>query len=436
MSKALCLATAVLCLIAPACNGLPIERTGEPTLSPVPSAAVAMPASATLAPTTPTVRSTPVRTNTVVTDTLVGSQIQFETLPTTTEIDLPLPGSLLLEADNPYLLNLESGATRNLAPPGYCLAVSPNRQLFSYCVTSEQSPTVKSLVIESSVGQQQAIMPVRPEWWWDFAVSWLDNERLTLNILEPTSTDLTILPIAIVDPFGGTEELLVSDYPGITGSPIGPGGSIPFVYSTVVYDPSLALVVYPRSSTTGDYIVLWDRKAQRQLAELEELGVFLHRPVWSVNGAFFIVAVSVAGVETADNKQMEELFVVSRDGAIKQATRFENDLNNARIGNAAISPDASRIAFWLDAAPSPCAGPNLALLDLTAERVLDFCVLGSDDLGAAPLPPVWSPDGRYIAIDSYHDDQSHLRIVDTEENRLIDYPDAATPQGWLVGAMP
>ena len=67
------------------------------------------------------------------------------------------------------------------------------------------------------------------------------------------------------------------------------------------------------------------------------------------------------------------------------------------------SPDNQRVAFWLQTKPELCPNDkqgwvNLAVLDIQTQQVINYCVSG--EAFSAP-DPVWSLDGRYIAVHNY-----------------------------------
>jgi hypothetical protein len=355
--------------------------------------------------------------------------------PLTVAPSLPVnampPGALALSGSHPLLLGIADRSRQDLPDPGFCLSTSPNGRLLSYCESSDNWQKAIQLVIAGVDGIPIRRIPVEPRWMWSYAVSWLGHDQVVLNLL---ATNLQIDPVysvVIVNAQSGATQELASDYPGLQPSIEGPAGTFQLEHSSVVYDPSLNLVVYPETAADGEYIVLWERRSTTALARLRDFGGFHHAPLWTVDGETFAIAVEP---ERSDQpgQLVEEWFSVSRIGQVAQLTRFGDYFQRAQIGEGSLSPDGNHIAFWLNASPSECPAESLAILEIDSHRVIDYCLRGSDSEAAPAGQPVWSPDSRYIAVDSYYNASSHAIVVDTEQNWAADLHENAIPKGWLV----
>jgi hypothetical protein len=301
-------------------------------------------------------------------------------------------------------------------------------------VSSETALTGKELVVLSADGQQRFVTPVLEGWRWDLRTIWLDNEHLVFNLAEDPSHDTDILATTVVNPFTGTYVELASDYPDLKPNPLGPAGTLHFSYSTVVYEPFLEMVVYPQTTTDGDYVALWDRQSQRTVARIETPGGFLRVPVWSPDAMQFVIAV-IAKRGMQPGEFVEELYSLDRGGSVIQLTRFADYFSQAEIGNLNWSPDGRHLAFWIRTTPSVCAGENLATLDMTTEQVTNYCVLGSNDKGIPASAPVWSLDSQYVAAYSYKSEAASSRVllVNIDQGWVAQVAESAYPVGWLVG---
>ena len=373
----------------------------------------------------------PTATSSLVPQFDTAFKYQHLAIATELSAEAKVTGTLVLAGHQPYRFNLDQRVRQDLPEVEYCLSVSPNGRWLAYCQPNKDSSSGEQLVVESADGQQRKFLPVGKDWWWDFSNSWLDNDHLVFNVWKNRAEVLPVYPVVVVDPFTGDQQELASDYPGLRPSLGGPAGTLQFVYNTVVYHPSLELVIYPQTTASGYHVVLWDRLHQKPLASIKDLGGFLHTPIWSPDGSQFVVAVMNREGKNR-NEVLEEWFSVSREGYVQQLTHFADLFTNARIGHASWSPDGQRLAFWLDASPAECDGQRLAVMKMASHEVVDYCVPGSDNRGAQASVPVWSPDSGYVAVDDYHDDVSHPVIINIEQGWAAQVGDGVFPVGWLT----
>ena len=94
----------------------------------------------------------------------------------------------------------------------------------------------------------------------------------------------------------------------------------------------------------------------------------------------------------------------------------------------ALSPDETRIAFWLsiEDEDNPI-DHELAVLNVESGEVTNYCITGN-------RTPIWSPDGRQIAITQYNKGVLDFMIVDIEEGIAYDITEQENVriEGWLV----
>jgi len=416
----------------------PMPSTAPPAVAS-PSASLPRTATATLTHT-PETLATPSPVETIATSMVAlppKSILEYQRL----EIASSLPasmhptGALIFYGKHSYRLDFDQQIQQEISEDNTCFSTSPDRKWLAYCQIASDSPTGLWLIVESADGQQQKKLPAKQEWQWYIGSTWLDNERLVFNLWKDKSIVTAIYPVAVVNPFTGEENELASDYPDLQPSTGGPAGTLHFVYSTVVYDPSLNLVVYPQTKAGSFHIVLWDQQAQRTLARVEDINEFYHTPLWSFDGKQFAIAVNHPKSRQLD-EWVDEWFSVSREGQVQQLTHFGDFFEHVEIGAANWSPDGQHLAFWLDATPSLCEGQHLALLETETQHVTDYCVPGS--IHKTAPPPIWSPDSQYVAVENFYDDKnanafSHVILVDTKQNRAARIGENVTPVGWLIG---
>ena len=348
-------------------------------------------------------------------------------------IDTKIMGGLILGGEHSYIQYFDRQAYKEELSDRSCLSTSPDGNWYSYCTLSSDSPTGKWLIVQSADRYQKLKLPLDMYLLSLDPRSWLNNQQLIFSIFR----EHEVYPMVIINPFLGKTELqhLDSNYPGIKSSDVGPSGTLQFVYSHLVYDPSLNLVVYPRKTydektkTDRNLIILWDRKARKQLAEIEDLLPFGHYPDWSPNAQQFAIAVATW---TGDKHReyIDDWFEVDKVGRVNRLTHFVGSFEHVWIGHQSWSPDGKKLAFWLDVGSGPCSGDRLAILEISTGRITNTCIPGAYLGGTAP--PVWSLDGRYIAIENTYDiDSSNVILIDMEERWAAKIGENAVPIGWV-----
>jgi hypothetical protein len=355
------------------------------------------------------------------------------TITTSLPVDTHPASTLILwgrKGKNSYRLDFAPHRELDLPQYASCLSTSPDGKWLTYCQDFPDLSAERWLTVESANGQEMKKIRIEKDWDVYRVLTWLDNQRLVFNSLENTP----ISPVIILDPFLGNQQGLDSDYPDLRSTGSGPAGmNFDFVKSTVVYHPSLNLVVYPQIiPPDGFFVVLWNRQSKKALAKLRDFGAFGHYPLWSPDGEQFVIAaIPQSGVNPNNIRESkEELFLVSRAGQIQQLTHFAESFDHVKIWDYSWSPDGKRLAFWLDTEPNPCGtGPDLAVLEIGTRKVTNYCISsGSIDT----LPPAWSPDGKYIALKSIDRGDLRVILVDIEQAWAAQIAEDAIPVGWLV----
>lgn len=339
--------------------------------------------------------------------------------------DVKPTGVLLVWGEQPQLLHFDPPVRLETFPDinTHCLAISPGGKWLAYCTLSDVSPTGEWLIVESADRQQYYRFAMDTHLIWFGSHEWLDDQRLIFPLLREMAA---VYPMVVINPFTGEQTELASDYPDISGTYAGPVGRMAFGYSSLVYDPSLNLVIFPRRQGPRKSIVLWERQSNTTLAEVEDRGEFLNYPLWSPDAQQFAVAV-VHQVSKYYNT--EEWFLVSRQGDVQQLTHFGDYFMQAEIGDGNWSPDGRKLAFWVQTNPSSCPNAHLAVLEIATERVTDTCIPGT--LEFAP-PPIWSLDSRYLAVVNYTASPYQTILVDFEHGRAFDITEYGIPIGWLA----
>lgn len=366
---------------------------------------------------TPFVTSTPVITP-VISETPENQSIQ-NCLAISSELNaFTLPGGTLIlrsSASKPgYFFNLEQQIKVDLADNIISpLSTSPHGKWWAYLEKDE----VSRLILAAP--ERELARTYLPAQNWFVLPSWLDDDRMTFPVLDETSG----IPATMILNAETNEQLLLpSVYPEMRAYWGAGGDPLHFIYSSVVYDPTLTYVVYPKTIEGDRYIVLYDRQNHKEISQLKDEGDFFNNPVWFSGGKQFIVA--------ADDSRTEELFLFDLEGHITQLTDFRKIRKGNQVGSISLSPDGTRLAFWI----SPLGQEvqeQLAVMDLHTREVTDYCIPATDNFGDRPI---WSPDGRYILVGDFQEpDHRRTILVDTQDLWAYEI-DNALPMGWLAEA--
>jgi Tol biopolymer transport system component len=136
----------------------------------------------------------------------------------------------------------------------------------------------------------------------------------------------------------------------------------------------------------------------------------------------------------------EELMGMSRDGLLKRLT-YLTTTYVAHPGAMSLSPDGRYIAYWLTIEAGPYPGERLAVADLLTGNVRNYCIAGYPDRSfGKSFPPVWSPDGKSLAVtfpvrmqDSNMFDTNVL-VLDLEREVAAQVAESAAVSGWMLPA--
>jgi Tol biopolymer transport system component len=295
-----------------------------------------------------------------------------------------------------------------------------------------------------SSGATQLVIPWEENW--TFISSWLDNQRLLINDYDELSDGNPWLAakefstFLAVNPFTGEQKLLQPDFPNIYSHHMFPSWT---GFGSTVYNSTLDRVVYMRAdSVDADFhYVLWDIDGHRSLADFKVFVSGQDIPRWSPGGEKFAIAFSPFD-DNSDKWLVYNLYTVSRDGDVVKVTDLSEYYPWYYIGQHSWSPDGKYIAFWFSGwAESPQVFDlfdsldyqHLAVVDTNNNDLSVFCISGNPYERWTASPPVWSPNGKQILIESpLSENHSRVLLFDLSKKTVAGLGNDMTPLGWMV----
>lgn len=361
-----------------------------------------------------------------------SKDIRFECPDIETDLSgLKSNGSLVLDGDGTYIMDMDTLAMTQIREPGKVFlyfTASPERNWIAYMSLD----ATDDLVVAGAENKIVKVTPREDDWAY---AEWLNEEQLIVDLIRKDQMSDTS-NFLILNPFTDERILLNADYPEMYYD-------VP--WRIIEYSPRLDRVVYLQGPVSGSgwyYYTLWDIKNKVALAKLDPVGDIRARPSWFTDGSKFVIALNTF-LKINDSPHYE-IFNVSRDGSITQTTHFSDYFPWVYVTNLSWSPDSRYIAFWYsswaDTAPGhDSADRYLGVLDLRMGDVTSYCIRGELDieLGMSKYsPPIWSPDSKQIVfrsqIGEHYVLDSQVILVDIQKNRAFLIAEKLEPVGWLV----
>jgi hypothetical protein len=362
----------------------------------------------------------------------------FNVLPT-----LPLPneyrGKLLLNKSpmyDDYFYDLQTAQLTKFPDQGQSplnIVVTPDRLKYAY--HDQDSSYLK---IYYSDGRLQRSVAWENDWRW--LDGWLDGSRIIFEtpIIPNVSYGISLLeypePLLLLNLANNQRQKLLPEYPGIDQA----SNNTSWWSGTTLYDSSLTRVVYPgimekiernKTERIGMGYILWDIPDKKELAEVPALD-YIVEPKWSPDWSRFIV--------NADG----DFYIVTRDGVVSQITNFNpnygktNGISYFDSQDYSWSPDGVNVALWLNS--SEPNNSTLVVLNTQTRKITDYCIQPRYDSASNyyfPKPPIWSPDGKVLAIEastgSSHSEDDTV-MIDFEKGIASKIASGLVPIGWLA----
>jgi hypothetical protein len=252
---------------------------------------------------------------------------------------------------------------------------------------------------------------------WQWLAGWVEGDRITL--LLPSRGDGTV---TMLDPLTGISEDV--------HLPIGRACSRMSSRPTpVLVSPAMTAMTYLADADpyTCDWVV-----ASAASGEVYWSGFSVEWPRWSPDGH------SVA-ITHEEELLRQSLVTVSDQGIIRTLTSPSRPSENPIdiVVAPSWSPDSTRIAVWAGVTEQFDTVESFSLSIINAETaaLTQFCL----ETASIPFyePPVWSPDGRWLAVHTYTPTngypsyEEHLIILDTVEERAFTLESDMIPLSWL-----
>ena len=389
--------------------------------------------------------STPVATNTIASSPTPPPDDKCIEINSGDLDELNLAGTIVLEDIyyRAYTINSNTFEKVELVKENelvFSVAVSPDRKWTAYQLYLKSNDSHK-LVIMNSLGLPQITIPWGEDW--SYISSWLDNQRLLINVYDKLSDGHPELAakefstFLVVNPFTGKQELLQPDFPNIYSHHMFPAWS---GFGSTVYNPTLDRVVYLRADALGadSHYVLWDMNEQRHLADFKVFVGYQDIPRWSPDGRKFAIAMSLFD-DVSNDWPIYSLYSVSREGQVVKLTDLSKYYPWFYIGQHSWSPEGRYIAFWFSGWTERPQALNLvidqflAVVDTTNDDLSIYCISGKPQLSGIVSPPVWSPDGQQILVESpLPDEHGQVLLLDLNRNVIAEIGKDMTPVGWMI----
>lgn len=348
-------------------------------------------------------------------------------LETLSDLPLPINGQIILyEADSsnpPYLFDFTTNTKKMLTENAMLFRVSPHGNRLAYLISGKLN-TTESLAIIDLFGNQPDMI-IKWQEGWAYLQGWLDDDHLLINVKankQYPPYDLAVLNISTEQ----TNEIS-SNYPEM---------HIDYSVwnlSRAVYNTSLTSLIYQSYQGSN---VLWNLKTNKEILHILS-SPSNPEPKWlSDDQTALVVGVPRKELEEAG----DELFLVNTDGKVSQLTYLTELYPFVDIGGFSISPDEQIVGFWFIFESSEnIQQPNivrpyqLAILNLESGEVINYCIQSNTQ--GPPLPPIWSPDGKFLLVQDTNYEHNKIFIINVQERWIYNFSTDLWAAIWVNGEL-
>ncbi len=368
---------------------------------------------------------------------------------------LQLDGSLFVvaidEGNKTYLWDLSNGQKLEADAGTTHVVLSPDRARLAAI-----DRHLEALIVLDSSGTR--LLELK-DWGDEYdVIQWLKDNQLVIKL---PYGDSSYEPDAILVFDIGTRERqeIYPDLPLITDffQELSWGG---YTISPLVPNPPLTRLIYPSKEDADNSLVLWDIQNEQEIGRVYHhgnpgTGVQSSAPAWSQDGTSFVTSAMLRYTYDPNNdsepvrplqsaaEATENAFINVDDAAAYvsgfELIRVDQNGNAQRLSyltttfdaaeeNWVWSPDETRIAFWLTIEDEDFPiHQALAVLDIASGEVTNYCISGY-------RTPIWSLDGKQIAINQNIDGRDTFKILDLESGvaYAIAGDEAMKVEGWMI----
>lgn len=323
--------------------------------------------------------------------------------------DLKLSGKLITTSNhNVSMLSLPGLEEEDLPKSYWPFLMSPDQKRFAF-IEMTDSLVYSRLIVMDSQGRLITSFNWEPEL--EYPIQWVDNNKLlirtsdvnSLMLLDITSGEKQNIPF----PYGN--ELYVED--GVAKIRSGFLAYNPYM-TNVMYE-GIGHVFILRDLEILPNAILWAKRNNSNWAD----------PIWSPDHKRIAVPLM-------NGRGIDDLYTVDAFGdSENRLTDFDTMYDHptaATIYDFSWSPDSVYLAIQLDLRTNEQDPPEkidtrlagrLLVINSITQEIVDYCLIHT-------YTPVWSPDGKYLAIDGIIVDLSKDTAYKVTDENII---------GWLPG---
>ncbi len=323
----------------------------------------------------------------------------------------------------------------------YDLDVSPDhtKLLYFHSILGNTKDLLTEIRVVTANGNQIWSQTIKSGEAWQ----WFDNERLYDWKINNDGTPI----ISLWNYLTGEKQQMKANYHGyadiLTGKIF-----IWWINPFARYDATMSRVVYPACDPdciNGYPIILREVNTGKTLVRIVTYDVFGLGPIWLPDNSGFIMAANITIPDPS--KQANEIYLISRDGNVKQLTHFTDYYGHVEINPYySLSPDGRFLAFWIKAQSGPSDISQFAVINIGSEKVTNYCLpsetfrndLAAEDKGYITKygdTPIWSPDSSQLFVVGRDPQDRSIRwtvLVDLKNNIATKLGEDGEAVGWMV----
>ena len=314
---------------------------------------------------------------------------------------------------NYYVIDVQNMRIESFLTGPVQISFSMDGQAFAYASINE---TNRALTVKSPDGS--VTIPWQDNWY--SLARWVDGRHIQIN-----ESDSPVSPQIILNPFENTSTRVIPDFTDVYNldSKINWGG-----LSLVSYSSNMRYAVYPRLSDDLA-LVLVPTYENGVIARLSPIDITSY-PQWSSYGLFIIGE----PIRLDKNGQLPgyDLFQIGLNGGVNRITDFSETYEYPLIRHYRWSPNYDDISFWFSTNSHELNSAYLGFTNIT-NRTTTLACINTNNIEFA-TPPVWSPDGRLLAVTANLDeDTASLLVVNPVDLkfRILDFQRELFPVGWI-----